>query len=317
MVCHPERSEESRYLPGQVVLPPHANTQVPRYARDAKSIRYTESWTRNINQEINERDIMNKKNWIAGVSALALCGLLLLTACNKKENTEQSANAPQPAAAPAATSIDPATVATINGTVKFDGAAPKPSKIDMSQDPACKGTNESENIVVDNGDLANVFVYVKDGLGSRTFDVPTSPVVLDQQGCKYHPHVLGVMAGQTVEIKNDDQTTHNIHPTPKDNREWNESQPPSTAPLEKNFAREEIMLPVKCNQHPWMKMYINVVKSPFYAVTDKSGKYEIKGLPPGDYTIAFVQEKLGEQDQKVTVGPKETKTVDQSFKAAM
>ncbi|MGC2728553.1 MAG: carboxypeptidase regulatory-like domain-containing protein, partial [Candidatus Sulfotelmatobacter sp.] len=171
-------------------------------------------------------------------------------------------------------------------------------------------------IVVDNGDLANVFVYVKDGLGNRTFDVPKDAVVLDQQGCKYHPHVLGVMAGQTVEIKNDDQTTHNIHPTPKDNREWNESQPPATAPLEKNFAREEIMLPVKCNQHPWMKMYINVVKSPLYAVTDKSGKYEIKGLPPGDYTIAFVQEKLGEQDQKVTIGPKETKTVDQSFKPA-
>jgi hypothetical protein len=119
-----------------------------------------------------------------------------------------------------------------------------------------------------------------------------------------------------VEIKNDDQTTHNIHPTPKDNREWNESQPPSTAPLEKNFAREEIMLPVKCNQHPWMKMYINVVKSPFYAVTDKSVKYEIKGLPPGTYTIAFVQEKLGEQDQQVTVAPKETKVVDQSFKTA-
>jgi plastocyanin len=124
------------------------------------------------------------------------------------------------------------------------------------------------------------------------------------------------MAGQTVQIKNDDQTTHNIHPTPKDNREWNESQPPAAAPLEKNFAREEIMLPVKCNQHPWMKMYINVVKSPFYAVTDKSGKYTITGLPPGDYTIAFVHEKLGEQDQKVTVAAKDTKTVDQSFKAA-
>jgi plastocyanin len=160
-----------------------------------------------------------------------------------------------------------------------------------------------------------VFVYVKDGLGSRTFDVPKDPVVLDQSGCKYHPHVLGVMAGQTVQIKNDDPTTHNIHPTPKDNREWNESQPPQSAPIEKNFAREEIMLPVKCNQHPWMKMYINVVKSPFYAVTGPDGKYEIKGLPPGDYTIAFVHEKLGEQDQKVTVGPKEAKTVDQSFKA--
>jgi hypothetical protein len=124
------------------------------------------------------------------------------------------------------------------------------------------------------------------------------------------------MTGQTVQIKNDDPTTHNIHPTPKDNREWNESQPPSAPALEKNFTREEIMLPVKCNQHPWMKMYVNVVKSPFFAVTDKSGKYEIKGLPPGDYTLGFVHEKLGEQEQKVTVAPKEAKTVDQSFKAA-
>ena len=259
---------------------------------------------------------MNKKSWMILLSMLALCAVLLTTACSKKENTEQSSNNMSQTAAPAATPIDPATVATVSGTVKFDGAAPKASKIDMSQDPACKGMNEAENIVVDNGDLANVFVYVKDGLGSRTFDTPKDPVVLDQSGCKYHPHVLGVMTGQTVDIKNDDMTTHNIHPTPKDNREWNESQPPSSPTLEKTFAREEIMLPVKCNQHPWMKMYINVVKSPFYAVTDKSGKYEIKGLPPGDYTIAFVQEKLGEQDQKVTVAPKETKTVDQSFKAA-
>jgi plastocyanin len=251
------------------------------------------------------------------VGTLALSGLLLTAACNK--NTEQSNNTmaeKQAEATPPATPIDPATVATVKGSVKFDGTAPKPSKIDMSQDPACKGSNESENLVVSGGDLANVFVYVKDGLGNRTFDVPKDPVVLDQSGCKYHPHVLGVMAGQTVQIKNDDQTTHNIHPTPKDNREWNESQPPSSPAIEKNFAREEVMLPVKCNQHPWMKMYISVVKNPFYAVTDKSGNYEIKGLPPGDYTIAFVHEKLGEQDQKVTVAPKETKTVDQSFKAA-
>jgi len=263
---------------------------------------------------------MNKKAsfTVTAVRVLALFSLLLLAACNRKENTEQSSNtmaekeaAPAPAAAP----IDPATVATVSGQVKFDGAAPKAAKIDMSQDPACKGMNEAENVVVENGDLANVFVYVKDGLGSRTFDVPKDAVVLDQSGCKYHPHVLGVMAGQTVQIKNDDQTTHNIHPTPKDNREWNESQPPSSPAIEKNFAREEIMLPVKCNQHPWMKMYINVVKNPFFAITDKSGKYEIKGLPPGDYTIAFVHEKLGEQDQKVTVAAKETKTVDQSFKA--
>ena len=259
---------------------------------------------------------MNRKHWTIIASTLAICALLVLAACSKKENTEQSTNtATEQQAQPAATPIDPATVATVNGTVKFDGTAPKPAKIDMSQDPGCKGTNQAESVVVSGGDLANVFVYVKDGLGNRTFELPKDPVVLDQKGCQYHPHVLGVMAGQTVQIKNDDPTTHNIHPTPKDNREWNESQPPSSPVLEKNFAREEIMLPVKCNQHPWMKMYVNVVKSPFFAVTDKSGKYEIKGLPPGDYTIAFVHEKLGEQDQKVTVAAKETKTVDQSFKA--
>jgi plastocyanin len=216
--------------------------------------------------------------------------------------------------APAATPIDPSTVASFSGSVKLDGTAPKPPKIDMSQDPACKGTNTAETIVADGGKLANVFVYVKDGLGDRTFDVPKDSVTLDQKGCQYHPHVLGVMTGQQIEIKNDDQTTHNIHPTPQANREWNESQPPAAAPLEKSFAREEIMLPVKCNQHPWMRMYINVAKNPFYAVTGADGKYEIKGLPPGSYTIAFVQEKLGEQTQKVTLAAKDSKTVDQTFK---
>jgi len=261
---------------------------------------------------------MNRKTWLALVGLCAILGLLVLAGCSKKENTEQSSNATEEKAAapaPAATPIDPSTVASVSGTVKLDGAAPKPNKIDMSQDPACKGANTAETVIADGGKLANVFVYVKDGLGSRTFDSPKDPVVIDQQGCKYHPHVLGVMVNQDVQIKNDDQTTHNIHPTPKDNREWNESQPPGSAAITKQFAREEIMLPVKCNQHPWMKMYLNVVKSPFFAVTDASGKYELKGLPPGTYTIAFVQEKLGEQTQQVTVAPKDSKTVDQSFKA--
>jgi plastocyanin len=257
---------------------------------------------------------MKSKTWIAMFSAIVLLGVLLLASCSKKENPEQASSASTEKAAAPATPIDPATAASVSGTVKFDGTAPKPAKIDMSQDPACKGTNAAETIVVDNGKLANVFVYVKDGLGNRTFATPTSPATIDQKGCQYHPHVLGLMAGQSVAIKNDDPTTHNIHPTPKDNREWNESQGPQAAPIDKSFAREEIMLPVKCNQHPWMKMYINVVKSPFFAVTDKDGKYEIKGLPPGDYTIAFVQEKLGEQDQKVTLAAKDSKTVDASFK---
>jgi len=249
---------------------------------------------------------------------LCLLGLWLLAGCSKKEETKEAQpSAPATTAAPAAaaTPIDPNTVASVSGSVKLDGAPPKASKIDMSQDPACKGANTAETIVADGGKLANVFVYVKDGLGDRTFDVPKQAVTIDQKGCQYHPHMLGAMTGQNIEIKNDDQTTHNIHPTPQANREWNESQPPAAAPLEKSFAREEIMLPVKCNQHPWMRMYINVVKNPFYAVTGPDGKYEIKGLPPGNYTIAFVQEKLGEQTQKVTLAAKDSKTVDQSFKA--
>jgi len=240
-----------------------------------------------------------------------LLGLVLLAGCSKKETAEQEA---APAAQPAATPIDPNTVASINGTVTFEGTPPKLAKIDMSKDANCKGENQAEDIVVANGDLANVFVYVKDGLGDRTFDIPKDPVVLDQNGCKYHPHILGVMAGQTVKIINSDPTTHNIHPSPKDNREWNQSMTPQAAPLEKTFAREEIMLPVKCDQHPWMRMFINVTKSPFYAVTGPDGKFEIKGLPPGDYTIAFVHEKLGEQDQKVTLAAKDSKTVSASFK---
>jgi plastocyanin len=257
---------------------------------------------------------MNKKKSAAMLGMLCLLGLWILVGCSKKEETPEAQPSAPAAAAPAATPIDPATVASVSGTVKLDGAAHKASKIDMSQDAACKGDNTAETVVADGGNLANVFVYVKEGLGDRTFDVPKEAVTIDQQGCKYHPHVLGVMTGQNIDIKNDDPTTHNIHPTPASNREWNESQPPQAAPIEKNFAREEIMLPVKCNQHPWMRMYINVVKSPFYAVTGPDGKYEIKGLPPGDYTLAFVHEKLGEQTQKITLAAKDSKTADQSFK---
>ena len=255
---------------------------------------------------------MKTNKWVA---LFILPGLLLLAGCGKKETAEDQPAAPAASTpAPAATPIDPATVASVSGTVRFAGTAPKAAKIDMSQDTNCQGSNTAENVIVANGDLANVFIYVKEGLSNRAFDTPKDPVTLTQVGCKYKPHVLGVMAGQTIKIVNGDPTTHNIHPTPKDNREWNESQAPQAAALEKNFTREEIMLPVKCNQHPWMRMFVNVVKNPFYAVSGPDGKFEIKGLPPGDYTIAFVHEKLGEQDQKVTLAAKDSKTVEVTFK---
>ena len=262
---------------------------------------------------------MRLRNTWVGLLGIALATTL---ACGGSQETSSTSAKPEsPSAASAGQKVDTATAGDVKGVVMIDGVAPKNEAIKMNADPVCVKQNttpqsqETYMVSADGKNLGNVFVYVKDGLGNRAFDTPKDPVALEQKSCRYHPHVLGVMTGQTVDIKNGDPTTHNIHPTPKDNREWNESQPPSSADIQKNFAREEIMLPVKCNQHPWMKMYINVVKSPFYAVTDKDGKYEIKGLPPGDYTVAFVHEKLGEQDQKVTVAPKDTKTVDTSFKA--
>lgn len=258
------------------------------------------------------------KSRSASIITVAALALTLVTAgCNKKETASQESNAAESSKASApATPIDPTTVASVSGVVKFEGVPPKPTKIDMSQDPACSSAeaNMTQTVVADGGDLSNVFVYVKDGLADRTFDPPKDPVTIDQHGCRYIPHVLGVMAGQPIKIVNSDNTTHNIHPSPTINREWNESQAPKSAPLDKSFPREEIMMQVKCNQHPWMKMFVNVSKNPFFAVTDKDGKFEIKGLPPGEYTIAARQEKLGEQTMKVTVAAKNNGTANFTFK---
>lgn len=245
---------------------------------------------------------------------MASCAILFSAACNsnQKEETESKPAASVPPAAP----IDPATVATVYGTVSFDGTAPKPQKIDMSDDPGCKGANYSEALVANDGKLANVFVYVKEGLGNRAFAPPSTPVVIDQQGCRYHPHVLGVMAGQKIKFENSDPTMHNVHVMPRMNPQWNRSELQGAPPFETSFAQPEIMMPIQCNQHPWMKMYLSVVSSPFFAVSAKDGSYEISGLPPGAYTLAFVQERLGEQDQQIVLAPKARKMVNLSFKAA-
>jgi len=250
-------------------------------------------------------------------SALAVA--LVLAGCSKKEEPPaQQAATPAPAAAP----IDPATVATITGTVKLDGTAPKRVRLKTDSDPYCSKAHassplESEEYVVDkDNDLDNVVVYIKSGLEGRTFPTPTTSVELDQTGCQYKPHVVALMVNQPLSIVNSDQTTHNIHPTPANNPDWNKSQPPGAQPITDSFAREEIAIPVKCNVHSWMKSYIAVLKTPFFAVTKADGTFEIKGLPPGDYTISAWQEKYGSTDQKITVAPKETKKVDFTFKAS-
>lgn len=235
---------------------------------------------------------------------IILIVLLLAAGCSKPTAPAAHSTSPTPAEA---TPIDPTTVATISGTVYFTGTAPSPQKIDMSADSGCKGQNQSEALLVDEGHLANVLVYVKDGLGGRSFSAPADKVTITQEGCRYRPHVAVAMAGQSVEFLNQDDTLHNTHPIPRNNSEWNQSQMPNGGSFAHTFTNPEVMIPIKCNQHPWMRMYLSVMSNPFFAVTGKDGSFELKGLPPGTYTIAAVHEKYGEQETKITVGPKDNK----------
>lgn len=207
-----------------------------------------------------------------------------------------------------AVSDDASTESRVTGKVTLSGPAPSDPIINMAADPVCTKLNPkpalTEEIVLGPEDaLANVLVYVSEGLDNRTFAVPEQPAVLEQKGCLYHPHVIALMAGQKFIVENNDPTSHNIHPLPKNNREWNKAQVQGVPPTEATFGREEIAIPVKCNIHPWMKAYIAVFKHPYFAVTGKDGAFVLKDLPPGTYTITAWQEKLGTLTQKVTVAP--------------
>lgn len=265
--------------------------------------------------------MFSTKTLLSVLTAVALASML---ACGGEgpEATSEEASAEAPAATPTGemTTVDPATAATITGKIVFEGEAPKPARLNLGADEDCKAMHDgpiySEQVVLnDNQTLKNVFVWVRNGLEGKQFPVPSEKVKIDQQGCIYVPHVVGAMVGQTVSVTNSDPTLHNVHPLPRSNAEWNKSQAAGAGPIEQEFSKPELMIPVKCNIHPWMRAYVNVSPHPFFDVTGYDGTFTISGLPPGTYTIESVQEKYGNQTLEVTVGEGETKEVTLTYKA--
>ena len=251
-----------------------------------------------------------RSNKFVGGALLSLS--LLLTACSGSKTEET----------PLAETDPPYTVTgnegSISGAIAFNAAAPTPKKVQMDSDPVCARTGKdaiAEDIVVSDGKLANVFVYVKSGLPKNSFAASNDEVTLDQIGCRYVPHVVGLRTNQTLKVLNSDATAHNVHPVPQKNREWNESQYPGSPPLMKKFPLEDVAIPVKCNQHSWMKAWVAVVKHPFFGVSAADGTFSIKGLPAGQYEVEAWHEKLGSKTLQVTVSEKGEARADFSFDA--
>jgi plastocyanin len=241
-----------------------------------------------------------------------------MVGCGKKQTSSET---PAPTSSVNGTPVDAATAGSISGTVQLDGAAPKMKTINMAAEPSCAKQHSTpamsqEVLVGKNGALENVVVYLKGDFSRYKFDSPQAPATITQKGCLYDPHVLVLETGQSMQVVNADPVTHNIHPLPKDNREWNESQPPAAPPIDQSFPHEEIAIPVKCNIHPWMKAYIAVFNHPYFAVTGKDGSFDLKNVPPGTYTLMAWHELYGTSEQPVTIGPKESKTVHITFQAA-
>jgi plastocyanin len=224
------------------------------------------------------------------------------------------------ASAPAASSVDPASAGSVGGKVVLEGTAAKNEPIKMNADPVCvrenKGPQAQETFTVgDGGSLANVFVYVKDGIpAGMTFPVPAEAVKMDQKGCRYHPHVFGIRVGQKLTVVNSDPTLHNVHAVPKANKEFNTAQPIQNMTSDTVFENKEVMVPFKCDVHGWMNAFAGVLDHPYFAVSGADGAFDVKNLPPGTYTLEAWHEKLGTQSQSVTIGAKEAKTVTFTFK---
>ena len=240
---------------------------------------------------------------------------LVLSACSNASPTPAPAADVPPAA-------DPATAGSLSGQILLEGTPPAAHVIRMDGDAKCVAAAQgeerrSEDIVSSDGKtLANVFVYIKEGLPQRMYPVPDTPVVLDQQKCRYAPRVLGVQVGQTLQIKNSDPLLHNVSAEGAVNQPLNVGQPLQGITNRHVFTTREVMVPFKCQVHSWMRGYVGVLEHPFFAVSDQTGRFALPPLPPGTYTLEAWHEKLGTQTQQITIAAKEAKTLDFTFKVS-
>ena len=265
----------------------------------------------------------NMRSLLAILIAVALLSLMI--ACGSDDDEDEPDEPPTGTAQAGTPYKATGNEGNIVGTIALNGTAPQPKPISMDADAACAAANPNAvtgDVMVKDGKVQNVVVFVKDGktadgrsITGFSFPAPSDARVLDQHGCNYVPRVVGIQTQQKLSVINSDKTTHNVNVQPKTNPGFNQAQSQGQAPIEKTFTRAETLIPVKCNQHPWMKAYISVFGHPFYAVSDPDGKFEVKGLPPGTYTLVAWHERFGEKSQSVTVGAKESKTQDFSFDA--
>lgn len=209
--------------------------------------------------------------------------------------------------------------ATINGTVTYEGKVPALKPLAMDADPSCAKKHSepvpNEALVLGSGNtMGNVIVRVVSGLpAGKTWPAPKEPVTLNQIGCQYQPHVMGIMVGQPYKILNSDGILHNVHALPKINPAFNKAMPPTVKEAETTFSKEEAFFQIKCDVHPWMSAFMGVFAHPFFAVTGPDGKFAITGLDPGTYEIEAWHEKLGTQKASVTVAANETKSTAFTF----
>lgn len=250
-----------------------------------------------------------------------LLAALVATGCGdsaKKEKPDETPAQPPPAVS--YFRVDPGTAASLHGTVTYRGPKPSRTTIAMDAESACvqmhagKPVYDEQIVVGQGGGVANALVYIKAGLEDKKFEPPKAPVVLDQQGCMFTPRVVALQAGGSLAVRNSDAIEHNVHPAPKNNREWNEGMTPGAPDVVHRFARQEVMIRVKCNLHPWMRSWIAVMEHPYFAVTGPDGSFDLKNVPPGDYTIAVWHETLGEQAQPAGLVPSSTLSLTFTYK---